>query len=208
MTPALSSVYPIVASLSATRCFPLLRLSRSPIAHSPAINFAERRAMSWSVVPSPTLAFISSDGRRSAHKWTDANCSRFQSQFHADSASIQRRIHSLLPVPHSITNACRTARGLSKPSAAGLRFSSLSVNARQAPSSVDVSADAKSQQDDNNGATKLPALQFHNSMTHQKEALQPLREGHVGMYVCGITSYDYCHIGHARVYTTFDVLYR
>lgn len=33
-------------------------------------------------------------------------------------------------------------------------------------------------------------------------------DGRVGMYVCGVTAYDLSHIGHARVYVTFDVLYR
>eukprot|EP00250_Pteridium_aquilinum_P020606 c24879_g1_i2 orf=57-1139(+) len=51
---------------------------------------------------------------------------------------------------------------------------------------------------------------FHvyNTMTRQKERFQPLVAGKVGMYVCGVTAYDYSHIGHARVYVSFDVLFR
>lgn len=45
-------------------------------------------------------------------------------------------------------------------------------------------------------------------MTKQKELFRPCVPGKVGMYVCGVTSYDLSHIGHARVYVTFDVLYR
>jgi hypothetical protein len=53
-------------------------------------------------------------------------------------------------------------------------------------------------------------LQLYNTLTRQKETFQP-RPGNgdnVQMYVCGVTVYDYSHIGHARVYVAFDVLYR
>jgi len=42
-------------------------------------------------------------------------------------------------------------------------------------------------------------LQIHNSLTRQKQPFIPLEPGKVRMYVCGMTVYDYCHIGHARV---------
>ncbi|XP_043696062.1 cysteine--tRNA ligase 2, cytoplasmic-like [Telopea speciosissima] len=51
-------------------------------------------------------------------------------------------------------------------------------------------------------------FQVYNTMTKQKEIFKPKEPGKVGMYVCGITAYDYSHIGHARVYVAFDVLYR
>ncbi|KAL5786022.1 hypothetical protein ACOSQ2_008414 [Xanthoceras sorbifolium] len=51
-------------------------------------------------------------------------------------------------------------------------------------------------------------LWLHNTMTRQKELFRPKLEGKVGMYVCGVTVYDLSHIGHARVYVSFDVLYR
>lgn len=51
-------------------------------------------------------------------------------------------------------------------------------------------------------------LWLHNTMSRKKEAFKPKVEGKVGMYVCGVTAYDLSHIGHARVYVTFDVLYR
>ena len=38
--------------------------------------------------------------------------------------------------------------------------------------------------------------------------LAPIKPGEVGMYVCGVTVYDMCHIGHARAYVTADVIYR
>ncbi|MDD5413254.1 MAG: cysteine--tRNA ligase [Smithellaceae bacterium] len=47
-----------------------------------------------------------------------------------------------------------------------------------------------------------------NTKTRKKEILQPVREGAVGMYVCGITAYDVCHIGHARAAVVFDVVFR
>ncbi|KAI3914616.1 hypothetical protein MKW92_017248 [Papaver armeniacum] len=51
-------------------------------------------------------------------------------------------------------------------------------------------------------------FQLYNSMTKQKEIFIPKEPGKVGMYVCGVTAYDLSHIGHARAYIAFDVLYR
>ncbi|ASP39974.1 cysteine--tRNA ligase [Bacterioplanes sanyensis] len=52
------------------------------------------------------------------------------------------------------------------------------------------------------------SLTIYNSLTRQKEAFQPINPGKVGMYVCGMTVYDYCHLGHARVMLAFDVIAR
>jgi cysteinyl-tRNA synthetase len=51
-------------------------------------------------------------------------------------------------------------------------------------------------------------LRIYNTLTRKKEELQPLHPGKVGMYVCGVTVYDMCHIGHARSIVLFDVIYR
>ena len=51
-------------------------------------------------------------------------------------------------------------------------------------------------------------LALHNTLTRRREPLQPVRPGHVGMYVCGPTVYDLAHIGNARPIVVFDVLYR
>ena len=51
-------------------------------------------------------------------------------------------------------------------------------------------------------------LSFHNSLTRQKEVFTPINPGQVRMYVCGMTVYDYCHLGHARVLVVFDMLVR
>src|ERR1700728_908889 len=51
-------------------------------------------------------------------------------------------------------------------------------------------------------------IRIFNSMTRQKEDLQPLEAGHVSMYVCGDTVYDLCHMGHARSKIAFDVVRR
>ncbi|ACL72024.1 cysteinyl-tRNA synthetase [Thioalkalivibrio sulfidiphilus HL-EbGr7] len=51
-------------------------------------------------------------------------------------------------------------------------------------------------------------LQIHNSLTRRKETFTPMEPGRVRMYVCGMTVYDYCHLGHARVLVVFDVVYR
>ncbi len=51
-------------------------------------------------------------------------------------------------------------------------------------------------------------LRVYNTMSGKKEEFQPLVPGKVGMYVCGVTVYDYCHIGHARANIVFDIIYR
>lgn len=52
------------------------------------------------------------------------------------------------------------------------------------------------------------SLVLFNTKTRKKEVFTPLHEGKVLMYVCGVTPYDYSHIGHARCYVAFDVVYR
>lgn len=51
-------------------------------------------------------------------------------------------------------------------------------------------------------------LKLYNSLTRQKEVFTPLVPGKVGMYVCGVTIYDLCHIGHGRTFVAFDVITR
>ncbi|MGC4028264.1 MAG: cysteine--tRNA ligase [Steroidobacteraceae bacterium] len=51
-------------------------------------------------------------------------------------------------------------------------------------------------------------LKIHNSLTGSVETFEPLSPGGVRMYVCGITVYDYCHIGHARMLVVFDMVQR
>ncbi|KAL2942215.1 Cysteine--tRNA ligase chloroplastic/mitochondrial [Bienertia sinuspersici] len=53
-----------------------------------------------------------------------------------------------------------------------------------------------------------PPFMLYNTMTKQKEVFKTKHPNKVGMYVCGVTAYDYSHIGHARAYVAFDVLYR
>ena len=51
-------------------------------------------------------------------------------------------------------------------------------------------------------------LRIYNTLSRQKEEFVPVVPGKVGMYVCGMTVYDYCHLGHARVMIAFDVIAR
>ncbi len=51
-------------------------------------------------------------------------------------------------------------------------------------------------------------LSIHNTLTRKLEQFAPLEPGHVRMYVCGMTVYDLCHLGHARMMLAFDVVYR
>ena len=55
---------------------------------------------------------------------------------------------------------------------------------------------------------KPMTINIYNTLTRRKETFEPLREGKIGMYVCGITAYDRCHIGHARSAVVFDVIVR
>ncbi|HWI41470.1 MAG TPA: cysteine--tRNA ligase, partial [Verrucomicrobiae bacterium] len=52
------------------------------------------------------------------------------------------------------------------------------------------------------------SLRVYNTMTGSKEEFRPVAPPNVGMYVCGVTVYDHCHIGHARANVVFDVIYR
>ena len=54
----------------------------------------------------------------------------------------------------------------------------------------------------------MSELQIYNSLTRTKQVFKPIVPGKVGMYVCGMTIYDYCHMGHARMMMSFDVVYR
>ena len=60
---------------------------------------------------------------------------------------------------------------------------------------------------------KLPAeikmsIQIYNTLTRKKEKLDPIKKKRIGMYVCGVTVYDECHIGHARSLFVFEVIRR
>ena len=54
----------------------------------------------------------------------------------------------------------------------------------------------------------MQALKIYNTESRQKEPFKPIHQGKVGIYVCGVTVYDYCHIGHARVMVVFDTVVR
>ncbi|MDR1453815.1 MAG: cysteine--tRNA ligase [Candidatus Margulisbacteria bacterium] len=51
-------------------------------------------------------------------------------------------------------------------------------------------------------------MQVYNTLSRQKEEFAPLKPNEVNMYVCGVTVYDYCHLGHARAYIVFDMIRR
>ena len=57
-------------------------------------------------------------------------------------------------------------------------------------------------------ADAMSQLSIYDSLTGRKQSFKPLVDGKVGMYVCGMTVYDYCHIGHARVMVAFDMAVR
>ena len=49
-------------------------------------------------------------------------------------------------------------------------------------------------------------LKVYNSLTKRKETFKPIKDKEIGIYVCGVTVYDFCHIGHARTYISFDII--
>ena len=51
-------------------------------------------------------------------------------------------------------------------------------------------------------------LKIYNTLTSQKEVFKPINPSSVGIYVCGMTVYDFCHMGHARVLVMFDLMTR
>ena len=51
-------------------------------------------------------------------------------------------------------------------------------------------------------------LQLYNTLTQKKEDFAPIDAGRIRMYVCGVTTYDYCHLGHGRMLVVFDVITR
>jgi len=54
----------------------------------------------------------------------------------------------------------------------------------------------------------MSQLKIYNTLAREKQVFVPIEAGKVGMYVCGMTVYDYCHVGHARMMMAFDVIYR
>ena len=54
----------------------------------------------------------------------------------------------------------------------------------------------------------MHSLKIYNTLAREKQSFSPIEPGHVRMYVCGMTIYDYCHIGHGRMLMAFDVVYR
>ena len=51
-------------------------------------------------------------------------------------------------------------------------------------------------------------IKIYDTLRQKKIDFKPISENHVKMYVCGVTTYDYCHLGHARTYVAFDIIYK
>jgi len=51
-------------------------------------------------------------------------------------------------------------------------------------------------------------IQLYNTLSRKKEVFTPIEAGKIGLYACGVTVYDFCHIGHARTYVAFDIIVR
>lgn len=54
----------------------------------------------------------------------------------------------------------------------------------------------------------MESLKIYNTLAREKQTFVPIEPGRVRMYVCGMTVYDYCHVGHARVVVVFDMVQR
>nr|CAB3457842.1 unnamed protein product [Digitaria exilis] len=125
----------------------------------------------------------------------------------AVAAVVARRAAGLLPLLLSSPSSARIPlrRALSLTPLPG-SYRLLSHPARPFSSSA-FSASASA----SNGvaAERARELHLYNTKSRKKEHFRPRApDGEVGMYVCGVTPYDDSHIGHARAYVAFDVLYR
>ncbi|KAL2346694.1 hypothetical protein Fmac_000694 [Flemingia macrophylla] len=87
-------------------------------------------------------------------------------------------------------------------------FTTKNLSSFSAASSPPLTAEKKSDSDGLTFKKPFPEVWLHNTMSKTKELFKPKVESKVGMYVCGVTAYDLSHIGHARVYVNFDLLYR
>src|SRR3954451_15429132 len=56
--------------------------------------------------------------------------------------------------------------------------------------------------------SSMTAIKIYNTLAREKQIFVPMQAGKVRMYVCGMTVYDYCHLGHARVMVVFDMVQR
>src|SRR3954447_25419196 len=54
----------------------------------------------------------------------------------------------------------------------------------------------------------MSALKIYNTLAREKQLFSPIQPGQVRLYVCGMTVYDYCHLGHGRVMVVFDMVQR
>lgn len=61
---------------------------------------------------------------------------------------------------------------------------------------------------ENQSSGNASVLRIYNTLVQKKEVFVPMEPGKIKMYVCGLTTYDYCHIGHARMLVAFDVIVR
>lgn len=121
---------------------------------------------------------------------------------------LRRRAYRLPPPMASLLNlfkSCRPFTPIGLPSRLRIQFPLRPGKLTQPRRSFTPHSSSK-----NNGDSTPSAkdLWLHNTMSRKKELFKPKVEGQVGMYVCGVTAYDLSHIGHARVYVTFDVLFR
>ena len=126
-------------------------------------------------------------------------------------AAMARRAAGLLPLLLSSRSGARIAlhRAVSQiPPPRSYRL--LSQQAKPSPSSpFSASASASASASNGTAAERTRELHLYNMKSRKKEQFRPRDPGgEVGMYVCGVTPYDDSHIGHARAYVAFDVLYR
>ncbi|KAL3497331.1 hypothetical protein ACH5RR_040063 [Cinchona calisaya] len=100
-----------------------------------------------------------------------------------------------------LTKSPCTSRILLHPKTRLLCFNSIKNHPEMQPQIINRSCNENNHQQQHK-------LWLYNTMSKQKELFEPKLPGKVGMYVCGVTAYDLSHVGHARVYVSFDVLFR
>jgi cysteinyl-tRNA synthetase len=128
----------------------------------------------------------------------------------AAAAATARRATGLLPLLSSPAGA-RLPRRRALPLILPPRFNRLFLHPASAKllSTTPFTVSASSTTSNGAAAGKARELHLYNTKSRRKEQFRPRAPSEeIGMYVCGVTPYDDNHIGHARAYVAFDVLYR
>eukprot|EP00897_Mesotaenium_endlicherianum_P005064 jgi/Mesen1/4586/ME000232S03856 len=162
-----------------------------------------------------TLHVFRSNVRSSQNEDLTSRDFPFHTPLDTKASSVPRRNFTQFHCACIPGEAIATAKTVAATAAEGSPLPSSQAAVESPPSQTAPAKARKNERGKMEGSSKnagkkesRPDLVLYNTMTRQKEVFKPKVEGRVSMYVCGVTAYDYSHIGHARVYVAFDVLFR